>query len=47
MPMVQAANNANTLAITNGMHICIYKEKEWQAINLNVIEYLYERWKKH
>ncbi len=45
MSMVQAAHNANTLAITNGMHICIYKEEEWQSINLNVIEYLYNRWK--
>lgn len=45
MSMVQAAYNANTLAITNGMHICIYKEEEWQTLNLNVIEYLYDRWK--
>lgn len=45
MSMVQAAHNANTLAIVNGMYICIYKEEEWQSINLNVIEYLYNRWK--
>lgn len=45
MSMVQAAHNANTLSIVNGMYICIYKEEEWQSINLNVIEYLYNRWK--
>lgn len=45
MSMVQAAHNANTLAIINGLNICIYKEEEWHALNLNVIEYLYDRWK--
>lgn len=45
MSMVQAAHNANTLTIINGLNICIYKEEEWQALNLNVIEYLYDRWK--
>lgn len=43
--IVQAAHNADKLAITNGIHICIYGEEMWNKLNLNVIEYLYNRWK--
>ena len=43
--MIQAAYNADKLAITNGMHICIYGDEMWSKLNLNVIEYLFDRWK--
>lgn len=43
--IVQAAHNADKLAITNGIHICIYGEEMWNKLNLNVIEYLFNRWK--
>lgn len=43
--MVQAAYNANRLAVTEGMHICIYGKEIWNSLNLNVIEYLFDRWK--
>lgn len=43
--MIQAAHNADNLAITNGIHICIYGDETWNKLNLNVIEYLYDKWK--
>lgn len=43
--MIQAAHNADRLAIINGIHICIYGEEMWEKLNLNVIKYLYERWR--
>ena len=43
--IVQAAHNADKLAITNGIHVCIFGEELWDRLNLNVIEYLYDRWK--
>ena len=43
--MLQAAHNADKLAITNRIHICIYGDEMWNKLNLNVIEYLYDRWK--
>ena len=43
--IVQAAHNADKLAIANGIHICIYGEEMWNKLNLNVIEYLFNRWK--
>ena len=43
--IVQAAHNADKLAITNGIHVCIYGEEMWSKLNLNVIEYLYNQWK--
>ena len=42
--MVQAACNADKLRVTDGMHICIYKDEDWNSLNLNVIEYLFNRW---
>lgn len=43
--MVQAAYNADRLAVTEGMHICIYGKEMWNSLNLNVIKYLFDRWK--
>lgn len=43
--MIQSAHNAKTLAVTNGLHLCIYGDEMWNALNLNVIEYLYDSWK--
>ena len=43
--IIQAAYNADKLAITNGIHICIYGDEMWNKLNLNVIEYLYDKWK--
>lgn len=44
--IVQAAQLANRLSLTNGIYLCIYDEKQMKSINLSVIKYLYNRWKK-
>ena len=43
--LVQMAHNADRLAVTKGIHICIYNAKQMDSLNLNIIEYLYNRWK--
>ena len=43
--IAQAAHNADKLAVTNGITVCLYGEEQIKSINLNVIEYLYDRWK--
>lgn len=43
--LVQAAYNADKLAITEGIRIRIYTDNDWKSLNLNVIEYLFDRWK--
>lgn len=43
--LVQMAHNADRLAVTKGIHICIYDDKQMDSLNLNIIEYLYNRWK--
>ena len=44
--IVQAAQLANRLSLSNGVYLYIYGEKQMKSINLNVIKYLYNRWKK-
>ena len=43
--LVQMAHNADRLAVTQGIHICIYNDMQMESLNLNIIEYLYNRWK--
>lgn len=43
--LVQMAHNADHLAVTQGIHICIYDDKQMDSLNLNIIKYLYNRWK--
>ena len=43
--LVQMAHNADRLAVTQGIHICIYNDIQMKSLNLNIIEYLYNRWK--
>ena len=43
--LVQMAHNANRLAVTKGIHICIFNDIQMKSLNLNIIEYLYNRWK--
>ena len=43
--LVQMAHNADRLSVTKGIHICIYDDKQMDSLNLNIIEYLYNRWK--
>ena len=43
--LVQMAHNADHLTVTKGIHICIYDDKQMDSLNLNIIEYLYNRWK--
>ena len=42
--IVQAAQMANRLCITNGLNLYIYSDEQMNSINLNVIKYLYNRW---
>ncbi len=42
--IVQAAQMANRLCITNGLNLYIYNDEQMNSINLNVIKYLYNRW---
>lgn len=43
--LVQMAHNADRLAVTKGIHVCIYNDEQLNTLNLNIIEYLYNRWK--
>lgn len=43
--LVQMAHNADRLAVTKGIHVCIYNDEQMDTLNLNIIEYLYNRWK--
>lgn len=43
--MVRMANNIDKLAITKGLYICIYNKEQMKTLNLNIIKYLYDRWK--
>ena len=43
--LVQMAHNADRLAVTKGIHVCIYNDEQMDSLNLNIIEYLYNRWK--
>lgn len=43
--LVQMAHNADHLTVTKGIHICVYDDKQMDSLNLNIIEYLYNRWK--
>lgn len=43
--LVQMAHNSDRLAVTQGIHICIYNDMQMESLNLNIIEYLYNRWK--
>lgn len=43
--LVQMAHNADHLAVTRGIHICIYNDEQMDSLNLNIIEYLFNRWK--
>ena len=43
--LVQMAHNADHLTVTKGIHICICDDKQMDSLNLNIIEYLYNRWK--
>lgn len=42
--IVQAAQMANRLCVTNGLNLYIYSDEQMNSINLNVIKYLYNRW---
>lgn len=42
--IVQAAHLANSLSITNGLHLYVYGDEQMKSINLNVIKYLFSRW---
>ncbi len=43
--LVRMAHNADRLAVTNGIHICIYSDEDMRTLNLCLIKYLYNRWK--
>ncbi len=43
--IVQAADMANRLSLTNGLHLYVFSDEQMKSINLNVIKYLYHRWK--
>ena len=43
--IVQAANMANKLSLTNGIYLYVFSKEQIKSINLNVIKYLYNRWK--
>lgn len=43
--LVQMAHNADRLAVTKGIHVCIYNDEQMETLNLNIIKYLYNRWK--
>lgn len=45
MTIVQAAHLAKKLCITKGLYLYIYGDKKNNSINLNIIKYLYQRWK--
>lgn len=45
MTIVQSATNADKLAVTKGLNVCIYDDAQLNSLNLNIIEYLYDRWK--
>lgn len=43
--IVQAANMANKLSLTNGIYLYVFSKEQMKSINLNVVKYLYNRWK--
>lgn len=43
--IVQMAHNADRLSVTKGIHVCIYNDEQMNCLNLNIIEYLFNRWK--
>ena len=43
--IVQAAYNADVLSVTNGIYICLYDDNQMRSLNLNLIKYLFDRWK--
>lgn len=43
--IVQAADMANRLSLTNGLYLYVYGDEQMRSINLSVIKYLYHRWK--
>ena len=45
MTIVQAAHMAKRLCITKGIYLYLYGDKQNKSINLNIIKYLFQRWK--
>lgn len=43
--LARMAHNTDKLAVTNGIHVCIYNEEQMKTLNLNLIKYLYNRWR--
>lgn len=43
--IIQAAHLSKGLHISKGVTICLYGKEQIESLNLNVIEYLYNRWK--
>lgn len=44
--IVRSAHNADTLAVTKGITLCLYNQEQLDKLNLNIIKYLYNRYIK-
>lgn len=42
--VIQAASNANKLAVTKGMYLCIKDDEQLNTLNLNIIKYWFNNW---
>lgn len=42
--VIQAASNANKLAVTKGMYLCIMDDEQLNTLNLNIIKYWFNNW---
>lgn len=42
--MLLAAHNSTRLALNKGLCIVLHKDTQWQNINLNIIEHMYNTW---
>ena len=42
--IVQAASNANKLAVTKGIYLCIKDDDQFASLNLNIIKYWFNSW---
>lgn len=43
--IIQTAYNSNGLTITKGITLCIYNNIQLKKLNLNILKYLFNRWK--
>lgn len=44
--IVRCAHNADTLAVTKGITLCLYNQNQLEKLNLNIVKYLYTRYIK-